>query len=96
MFSHNGDFSALISANSVASPARFGNVNIHEVLLSLIKASCCSRVAAAAAGDLRGSVRGGASPAEVNQCFIAGLASGACVSLGGGGKGGLSLKISLK
>lgn len=31
-FSHNGDFSVLISANSAASPAAAGSVYVHGVL----------------------------------------------------------------
>lgn len=44
-----------------------GSMNIHEVLLSLVKASCCST---------EGRSEGGhgcfVCTAEVNQCFIAG------------------------
>lgn len=74
VFSHNGDFSALISANSVASPAVLGDMNIHEVLLSLVKASCRFHRGPRGQGG-----EGGGCTAEVNQCFIAGspfLASG--------------------
>lgn len=53
-----------------------GNVNIHEALLSLVKASCCS-----AEGRSEGVHGCFVGIAEVNQCFIAGslfffLASG--------------------
>lgn len=45
VFLHNGDFSALISAKICCVSASVGNMNIHAVLLSLVKALCCSRKA---------------------------------------------------
>lgn len=48
-------------------------MNIHEVLMSLVKASCCSTEAARGVVGVGGGWGAGfACNAEVNQCFIVG------------------------
>lgn len=67
-FSHSGDFSGLISANSAASPSVLGGVHTQVGLLG---------VPGGGLGVL--AQRGGGDPA-VNQCYLAGV-SQVCVRL---------------